>query len=274
MNEEYYSRVATVIDPRAIQSKRVVIVGQGSGGSMMTEELGRLGARLLLVDRPGETLGVHNLVRHLLGADSLGKEKHTAMTEHLLRMNPALQVESAGFDVVRQLDAFRERVRQFEPDLMLCATDAEDAKFAVDMLGHELSIPAVGGGVYDGGVGGEVYATAPGSACYGCIFEKLQGHSRTLYAAPSADYTSPHRPEHPATVALRLDIFLIASLCVRKALQCLLSPGVDAFGVEASANVVVFANRPVPGVFAKSLTAQFHRVAGSLECLHCGTAHG
>lgn len=274
MNLEYYERVLGVIEPRTLVSQPVCIVGCGSGGGIIAEELCRLGVSLALVDKPGERLEMHNLVRHVLGPARLGEEKAHALRDHLrghfgTGAGARASIEAATIDCVTEPERIHKYLVEFRPQILVAATDTEESKFALDAAARSLRLPVVGGGVYDGGVGGEAYITEPGGPCYGCIFEALQGAGAERHPAAKSDYSSPHTPEAQPTAALRIDIAQIAGLCVRLVLRRLLSPRDDAFGVPAETNVIVFANRTVRDVFSRPLTASFHRISPSPRCLWC-----
>lgn len=269
MNKDYYRRSIGIVDSDRLASLRLVVTGVGAGGGQVVDEIGRWGSSVLIIDRPTERLETHNVMRHVLGADAIGEIKHVAMARHVQRLCPFTSVTSVGIDVLQERDQYLALLQAFEPHLIFAATDNEPSKFAIDEIGRILRIPVVGAGVYNGGVGGEVYLTEPGAACYGCIFEHLQGGSAERHAPQSVDYSNPEQPDVPATAALRLDIGQIAGLSLRMAMQRLLAPGQDAFGVPSGANVVVWANRRVPGVFERALTPQWLHIDPDPRCLYC-----
>lgn len=269
MNTDYYTRIRGILDPEAILKARAAIVGIGSGGGFIAEELGRLGLRLLLVDRPDERLETHNIVRHVLGMDALGRPKHAALAEHLKRVNPDAEVIPLGMDVAKDTDALASAIQSFEPDLIVSATDNQAARYATDRIARNLGVPVVGGGVYDGGVGGEIYLSEPPHACYGCISLKIRGRRMTPDTAKAEDYSNPNLPEHPTTIALRTDIAQIASFCTRFVLKRLFSPDVEAFGIPEGVNLAIFSNRRIAGVFEQSLAARFFKVEPHSSCMVC-----
>ncbi|HAB15154.1 MAG TPA: ThiF family adenylyltransferase [Verrucomicrobiota bacterium] len=272
MDHEYYKRVSPLLDVGRLTSLRIVVIGLRSGGADIAVEFGRLGVSLFLTDLADEKIEGHNVIRHVLGAGALGRIKHEAMAEHIRNLNPAAAVLSAGFDAVADLDTMAAALKDFSPHLIFAATDNEESKFAIDSVGREQGITVVGGGVYDGGVGGEVYVSDGGGACYGCITRFIRGTKRPRAAQRRHDYSSVDLPELRATAALKLDIAQIASICVRFGLQRLLSPDQDRFGVLKGANLAIFANHRVPGIFERPLSAQFFAVTPQAQCLVCAPA--
>jgi hypothetical protein len=155
--------------------------------------------------------------------------------------------------------------------LAVC-TDNEQSKHAANQVALRLDIPQVGAGVYDGGIGGEIYRICPGQACYGCIAAHLQ-LQRPAKQQPTFDYNGmdPFQPQ--STCALNLDIAQIALLQSRLALEILL--GEPQFtGLPAAANLLVFANRLVPGTFSRPFHCDFFSIARSMSCLDCGETAG
>lgn len=242
----------------------------GSGGSRTATELGRLGVSLLLLDRPGELLEEHNIIRHLLGYDSLGKPKLTEVARHIHNINPSVYIETREIDVTAQKAEFAKLVSEFRPDLILVCTDNEQSKHTVDEVAFHIRIPTVGAGVYDGGIGGEVYSTRPKRPCYGCIAIQLQSIRYNPDKGPNIDYNNLDVDEIRTTCALNLDIEQIAVIQARIALNLLGAFETDLLGLPPEVNLCVFANRVVPEVFIRPLHCEFYSVPKSPECLLCG----
>jgi len=269
---EFYKRVAGVIAPERLQCRRVVVIGVGSGGSRVAAELARLGVDLLLVERPGEVLEEHNIIRHLLGYRSLGKSKLFELKRHLQNLYPFAHLTLCALDVVEDSELFLNRLEKWRPDLLAVCTDNEQSKHAANQAALRLGIPQVGAGVYDGGIGGEVYRVRAGEACYGCIAAHLQ-LKRPAKQQPMYDYNGADPFQTQSTSALNLDIAQIALLQSRLALELLL--GEPQFtGLPVAANLLVFANRLVPGTFSRPFHCDFFSIARHVSCLDCGETAG
>lgn len=269
---EFYKRVAAVICPERLQSRRVVVVGLGSGGSRVAAELARLGVDLVLVERPGELLEEHNIIRHVLGYPSLGKSKIGELRRHLRRLYPFARVKACALDVVEDSELFLNRLARWKPDLLAVCTDNEQSKHAVNQAALRLGVAQVGAGVYDGGIGGEVYRVVPGTACYGCIAAHLQLH-RPAKKQHNVNYngTDPFQPQ--STCALNLDIEQIALLQTRLVLELLLNDP-EFSGLPTPVNLLVFANRMVPGTFGRPFHCEFFSISRHAGCLDCGDVTG
>jgi molybdopterin/thiamine biosynthesis adenylyltransferase len=275
MNEtEFYKRITKIFLPEKLHGKKVVVIGLGSGGCRVAAELGRMGVSLVLVERPGEVLLEHNIIRHLLGYKSLGRPKLDEMARYIHDLNPSVGLECWDLDVVESSDLFEERLRGASPSLVAVCTDSEESKHTINAACLGLQLPQVGGGVYDGGVGGEVYLVRPGQACYGCIAEQLQLRPKMPQRAIDIDYSHLDLDEFRSTCALALDIAQIALLQVRLALNLLLEGDPDLIGLPQTVNLCVFTNRTIPAAFSRPWHGDFFAVPRSTSCLSCGDAPG
>ncbi len=267
---EFYRPICGLLDPRQLDRKRVAVVGLGSGGCRVAAELGRLGVRLLLVERAGELLEEHNIVRHVLGYSSLGKTKLGEMVAYIRNLNPSTEVKSCPLDVLERQEQFERLLVRWRPDLIAVCTDNEPSKHAINEVAVRLKIPQAGGAVYDGGIGGEVYRVHPGQACYGCLVAQLRLERQAPKASVPQDYNSPGTRDSPTTCALNLDIAQIALLQCRLILELLFEPAGCSTGLPPEVNLCVFANRLVPGTFTRPWHCEFFRVAPRSDCLICG----
>lgn len=270
--DEFYRRIADLLDTCGLESKTVAVIGLGSGGSRVAAELGRLGIQLLLVERPGELLEEHNIVRHLLGYRSLGKPKLTEMAAYIQNLNPGARVIAWPLDAVEQGRRLGRLLEERRPDLIAVCTDNEPSKHAINQLALRLRLPQIGAAVYDGGIGGEVYRASPGKACYGCIAAQLQLRYQPRDSRQAQNYSNPSVEEGQATCALSLDIEQIALLQCRMALDLLLGQEHSLLRLPPEVNLCVFANRVVPGTFARPLHCEFFSVSKRADCLECGEA--
>ena len=273
MNEtEYFKRVSPIFCPEQLRTKKVISVGAGSGGGRVDMELGRLGVSLTLVDRPGELLEEHNIIRHVLGYDALGKPKTSALAHYIKNFNPNTMVETVELDVTANQDDFQHLVERVCPDLLLACTDNLPSKHAINDVAVRLGIPVVGARVYDGGIAGEVCITRPGAACFGCIATELQLKDSTPKKPLNIDYNNLDLDEIRSTSALNLDISQIALIHARVALNLLFGGEPELLGLPPEVNLIVFANRRVAGHFDRPLHADFYHIKKNPDCLVCGAS--
>ncbi|MCX4767341.1 ThiF family adenylyltransferase [Streptomyces sp. NBC_01275] len=151
---------------------RVAIVGLGGLGSILVEELARLGVgELVLIDN--ETVDATNLPR-LLGAErsDIDKLKTDLAARNAIRANPQIRLTTVPRRV-EDPEALRELVLC---DWIFLAADSHSARHWVNAVVHEFLIPATQVGVKipvspDGDVGQIHTATrliAPGIGCMWC----------------------------------------------------------------------------------------------------------
>ncbi|TPQ22590.1 ThiF family adenylyltransferase [Streptomyces sporangiiformans] len=151
---------------------RVAIVGLGGVGSIVVEELARLGVgELVLIDN--ETVDATNLPR-LLGAErsDIDKPKTDLAARNATRANPQIRLTTVPRRVENP-EALRELVIC---DWIFLAADSHSARHWVNAVVHEFLIPATQVGVKipvspDGGVGQIHTATrlfTPGVGCMRC----------------------------------------------------------------------------------------------------------
>jgi molybdopterin/thiamine biosynthesis adenylyltransferase len=103
----------------SLSSKKVVLIGCGSVGAPIAEQLAMAGVgRLAIVDP--QDLSWPNVGRHPLGAEHVGHNKAEALAEKLQRSYPHAEIR--GFDL--SYEDFFSKEPQFlaEADLIICAT--------------------------------------------------------------------------------------------------------------------------------------------------------
>ena len=268
--EQYFKRVVPLLRPESLRSKRIAVVGNGSVGSRVATELGRLGVGLLLIDKPGERLEEHNIHRHELGYRSLGQLKTTALADHIRNYNPNVEIATAECDVTLEPDRFEQLLVAHRVDLILVCTDNQPSRHAINAVATKLGLPTISSGVYDGGVGGEVYRTGPGAACYACMAGLLNHRQTTRDQPATIDYSNPDLDGLQSTSALNMDIGQISLIQTRVALQELLGGETDLTGLPREVNLIIFANRTHPKAFPRPLHANFHVMPRHPDCLICG----
>jgi molybdopterin/thiamine biosynthesis adenylyltransferase len=169
--------------------KTVAIIGCGSVGSHVTEQLASLGVGRLRLVEP-KVLTAANVHRHALGVNYVGINKALGMKVELGLRFPHIRVECREERV--------EKVLQKDPDfimgvdLAIIALGDENLELRLnDMLGH--SVPRLHVWVEPLGIGIHVLATgfAPGLGCYRCLFDvdPLHGlYNRSAFAAPGQSF--------------------------------------------------------------------------------------
>ena len=261
-------RLEGLYDTAALRDKRIVVVGLGSGGSTVALELAKAGAaRFTLIDP--DSLEEANLIRHECDDRYLGENKAVAVADLIHHRDPDAEVETLAADVFD----LRERLERLVAgaDLVAVCTDAEPPKHLLNELCTALAAPAVYAGVYARAAGGEVIRCAggPNDACYACITSVLKETAPTPIDEAELDYGAVDGDGalHGAP-GLGLDVRMIALLHAKVCLTTLVPE------LALDANVVLFGNQPMEGLFPRPLASALVEVARQDGCMVCGPLRG
>ncbi|EME18527.1 HesA/MoeB/ThiF family protein [Rhodococcus triatomae] len=148
-----------------LTTNSVMVVGCGSIGSAAAVALAGYGiGRVELVD-PDRFLW-HNMLRHALGAEGVGRFKVAAMKDHLAQHWPQQDVVAHRLDVVADAHHIRPIIDRV--DLVLCAADGIAPRRVVSHLARRARKPAILACVLDNGSIGEVIRLRP-TPRFGCL---------------------------------------------------------------------------------------------------------
>ena len=266
-----WDRLAGVIDVDALRDRHVVVVGVGSGGSTVALELAKAGVgRFTLIDP--DVVEETNLIRHECDDRYLGWNKAEAVADLIAHRNPRAHVDAISADAFEPKVGIDRIVA--DAALIAACTDAERPKHQLNRRCLEAGVPAVYGGVYEGGVGGEIVRVRPDSdaACYACVTSVLKEATPVPGADGELDYglIDADGVLHGAP-GLGLDVRLVATLHAKIALLTLLT---DADGAsddvaDVPANAVMFGTAPVEGLFPRHFTTVLMDIARQDGCLVC-----
>jgi molybdopterin/thiamine biosynthesis adenylyltransferase len=135
--------------------------------------------RFALIDH--DVLEDVNLVKHPARRSDLGRLKVDIAAEWLVDRNPASEVTPLAADFL-ELPAVDVDKIMAESDLVVSATDSNEARNVINEFCVQTCTPMTMGLVHRGGTGGTVMAYRPGrSGCYTC----LQDVADTLDGLPS-----------------------------------------------------------------------------------------
>jgi len=130
----------------SLSNKSVMVVGVGSGGSAVAEDLGRAGVKELILVDPDE-FTEENAKRHILTHSAIGQNKALAMAAHLALAAPQCMVYA-------QPHKFGEgrgdsNNGQFaKPDVIACCADSDLCCQLVNDYAVRENIPVVYGAVW------------------------------------------------------------------------------------------------------------------------------
>lgn len=170
--EELFSRIRGLYETDVLQSKTVLIVGVGSGGSVEAIELAKAGVgKFILIDH--DRVELANVVRHVCGLSDLGRYKTKAVRDLILDKNPHASVETHEQKCDSTwLSELREMVRR--ADLVFCSTDNRDSRVLVNRACIDENRICIYGGTFSRAYGGQVLRVVPGETmCYQCFIDTL-----------------------------------------------------------------------------------------------------
>lgn len=203
-----------------LATNSVMLVGCGSLGGAAAEALAGYGVgRVELVD-PDRFLW-HNMLRHILGPESVGRYKVSALKDHLDASWSSQNVRAHRLDVVDDAHHIRPLVE--DVDLVLCTADGIAPRRVVSHLARRSATPAVLACVLDHGAVGEILRLRPTPrfGCLLCIRQHLaQRGAMDAEADQELDYGTG-RTHQPMT-AIPPDLRYVGTLAAKIAVATLL----------------------------------------------------
>jgi hypothetical protein len=172
-------RAEGLLDEARIRELTVVFAGLGSLGSQTAAALPYGFGSVILADM--DTLKTENVERHVLGHSDVGRAKVLAMADYL-----ADRTLNRG-----RIETYNGRVEDILgecPDntLVVVSVDGYSARAAINRVCYERNFPAMFGGVYPKGTGGDITVLPrPSEVCYLCgawlTLVQTQGTQHTNY---------------------------------------------------------------------------------------------
>ncbi len=166
----------------SLASKRAVVIGAGSVGSRLAEDLTRSGVGALTLVDP-DVVTAPNLARSVYTQADLGIPKVEALRRRLLEINPALavsvqQTPISGLDPAELLAG---------ADLAMLATDDMNEQAYLAHWTYSLGTPHIAAAMYRKGAAGEVILVVPaaGTPCWNCC---VGAGTRSAGQRPDANY--------------------------------------------------------------------------------------
>lgn len=225
-----------------LASARVAVVGVGSIGGATVEALAAYGVGTIHLIDPDRFLW-HNMVRHVLGRESVGRYKVDALKKRVNDRWPGANVINHQQDVVD--DAHYMRALFTDIDIVICAADGISPRRVVSHLARRAGIPSILACVLDDGAVGEVVRLKPAPKC-GCLL-CLRAHLQTqgvmdVEAAQELDYGTgqSHRP----MTAVGPDLHLVGALAAKTAVATILEAQHGDHTQRLPGNLAVVGLRP------------------------------
>lgn len=270
MNLDRIERLIGSDNLSLLRSKRVGVVGVGSGGGFVALSLAMSGVgRFVLVD--SDVLEPSNVARHVADRRDLGRPKAEAVADLIRQRNPEAEIDVRVGRIEDHLDALNGL------DLLVCGVDGENPKYVLNQACLERHLTAVYAGVYERGEGGDAVVIRPYEGpCYACwageLREGLALSSKD--AGEELDY-GMIGPEGTleAEPGLWLHVARVAAAQADLALNELLR-GTTVYK-QMPANTVIMANTALEiltGQITPPHSAVWVEVERDPHCLVCGEA--
>lgn len=204
----------------ALANDSVMVVGTGSIGSAAAEALAAFGVGTVDLVDPDRFLW-HNIVRHTLGPESVGRYKVDALKSKLEGAWPTQQFVAHRRDVVADAHVMRALIPR--TDLVLCAADGIAPRRVISHLARRAKKPAVLACVLDIGAIGEVVRLrpAPNFGCLLCLRADLEARGAMDAEADQELGYGTGRIHQPMT-AVPPDLHLVGTLAAKVAVATLL----------------------------------------------------
>ncbi|MBB1258563.1 ThiF family adenylyltransferase [Streptomyces alkaliterrae] len=274
------ARTHGLLSPDLAQA-HVLLVGVGSVGSYLADVLVRSGVGALTLVDP-DVVEPANVGRALFGVEDIGASKVKATARRLRAVNNRLKVTVRR----RQLSA-RDSLALHrlvtDADLVIAATDDNQAQQLLNHVSYFVGRPAVFVGLYEGAAGGEVVFTTPGSPCWACATGGVREVLGELGHQPRTDYGTGRTHAVPGLLP---DIQHTAAAAAKIALALLHDPAADeriagflTMPRREGLSMVQFAMEPdhwfFPAVLGQApgqhaFQSVWLRTGGRPECAVCG----
>lgn len=250
-----------------LASKRVAIVGLGSGGGAVALNLAMSGVgNFVLVD--DDLLEESNVVRHVADRRYIGQPKVEAVADLIRHRNPKADIEVHVGRIEQNMDALDHI------DILVSAVDGEGPKYVLNQAALNRNLTAVYAGVYERGEGGDAVVIYPyDGPCYACWAAELrEGLVVANTNSGELDY-GMIGPEGTleAEPGLWLHVTRVATVQTHLILNELLK-GTDVYE-PMPGNTVILANSAleiVNGQVSQPQTAIWVTIDRDPECLVCG----
>ncbi len=239
-----FSRTEGLLAASALREEVVLIVGLGSGGSVVAVYLARTGiGKAILVDN--ETLERVNLVRHIGGQNQLGMPKVDIAAEQMLAINPSIDVQKENLKLTAETSHIVEKLVE-ESTLVLACSGHPLTNQLLNKICIEKRKPVIFAGVFARAAGGFVlrYDPSGDAACFGCLYD----YTRIVQPESNEElHAIAHRygiaeDQLSAHQGLFIDISFIALLQAKIGLLTLLE-GKDHRLGRSPGNFVLWNNR-------------------------------
>lgn len=246
-----------VLEINLLKDKTVLIVGLGTGGIMIAQELAKAGVgRFILIDH--DRLEVGNVARHSAGISFVGRRKVAAAKDLIQEIDPSISVEIHS--VIADYDnQTLIQVAVGKSDLIVCATDNRPSKLFINSICVEMNKTVIFGGAFRRAYGGQVIRVKPHqSFCYQCFVLSMPEDEADREISSQEDADSIAYSDMPVLIepGLSMDVAPISIMVSKLALQELIIDKESSLHIldkDFEAGWYFWVNRPEPNTQHASL---------------------
>ena len=237
-----FSRIPENFNHVDLANKKVTIIGCGSGGSIISENIVKSGiGKLVLIDQ--EILEVENVVRHSCTLKDIGLKKTFALKKRLKSINPNIEIQT----IENKIESFSEYISTIlkDSDLVINAIGAFES--VINAYTFINKIPTIHCKVYPYGFGGEVFRIIPEvTPCYDCMYRYLNNelecvnkfsdfpHNQTI------NYNTTIEGETIPIPSLAVDAGFVINIASKMAIELLTSNKED---LKSKPNIILWGNK-------------------------------
>jgi molybdopterin/thiamine biosynthesis adenylyltransferase len=266
-SKAYHARHAGVLDADIMASKRVLLLGDGSLGSLIAGFLVRAGIGAI-EHHDNDAVDIANISRTLYREEDIGRPKVEALDDILRGIRTDVELESHCGDIAKMDDDVLIAAIN-RADIVIAATDHPATQARTAALSYWRK-PALLPGVYERGTGGEVVYTIPDlTACWHCVFGGIRTEEQPDRGQP--DYGVP-TGQLRAVPALGCDIANVAVHAARLAIALLQRwSGLDIARIVTLDRNVLFIGNTVDWAFTEPCENFWARTIRRPDCPVCST---
>jgi molybdopterin/thiamine biosynthesis adenylyltransferase len=248
-----------------LSAAHITIIGLG-GGAPIPVELAKCGIKnFSLFDH--DTLDRENLIRHPCGIEEIGKMKVDAISQYMNKKSGGqLSISAYAEDIFTSTHLRSEIAKS---DLVIVATDTEASRFFINEICQEKGIPAIFVGMFEDGMGGEIFAFEPKQGCYCCLAEHL-GRKQFIesYARATRKGDCSSKRDTSAMPGLGIDQGILCHIAARKALDILLKHKKHRLR-PVGKNWIVFSICGIENILSETLTSIQMDIHKHSSCMTC-----
>lgn len=214
--QSIFSRNKGILETSVMNTKRVVILGCGSVGSLVAMELARAGVGHFLLADP-DVMEYHNICRHQCGIEDVGDLKINALSRKLKNINPKVHIEKFEGIVQNLPKAMLDEFCVANETIFVGCADNRAADVYTNRISIYYTASFISIGFWERAYAGEIFYHIPGRnmPCYECAL----GNGGNLSARAQANHHIYSNQEQTEGVkfepGISVDINFITSIGIK-----------------------------------------------------------